>query len=162
MGVTFLDAFPPVALPSILVHPEEVVGVFAGAIGSLVCVANGEPPPSISWFRNGMEIRNESFVSVTIVERVLNSNHNGSIQSIMEVCPFESGFSGNFSCQAFNGFGNQAVNFELLVASGIDISDLLILETVQTPNYLPNYASNTDGKMLVKCACRQQWQLGCA
>ena len=119
MGVCRGDAFPPVALPSILVRPEEVVTVFAGTAGSLVCVANGEPTPSISWFRNGMEIKNESFARVTILETVLNSNHNGSIQSIMEACPFESGFSGNFSCQAYNSFGNQAVDFELSVASGI-------------------------------------------
>ena len=97
-------------------RPEEVVTVFAGTAGSLVCVGNGEPTPSISWFRNGMEIRNGSFPSsVTIFEQILNET---DVQSILEVCTFDASFGGNFSCQALNNFGNETVMFQLLVSSG--------------------------------------------
>ena len=97
-------------------RPEEVVTVFAGTAGSLVCVANGEPTPSISWFRNGMEIRNGSFPSsVTIIEQILNETN---VESILEVCAFDASFGGNFSCQALNIFGNQMLMFQLIVISG--------------------------------------------
>ena len=109
---------PCIALPSILVRPEEVVTVFAGTAGSLVCVANGEPPPSISWFRNGMELVNGSFGNVSIFETVLNRTLDWTVQSILDVCEFRPNFSGNFSCQACTPFGQQTVDFQLQVVSG--------------------------------------------
>ena len=115
MGMYRGNSFPPVALPSILVHPEEVVFVFAGTAMSLVCVANGQPPPSISWFRNGMELVNGSFGSVLTIETVTLDRR---VQSILDVCEFQANFSGNFSCQAHNPFGQQTVDFQLQVVSG--------------------------------------------
>ena len=97
-------------------HPEEVVTVLAGTAGSLVCVANGEPTPSISWFRNGVEIRNAT--SVMIIERTLNESYSGNFLSSLEVFSLEPAFSGNFSCQAINPFGGQNADFQLLVDSG--------------------------------------------
>lgn len=110
---------PNAGLPSILVRPEEVVTVFAGTTGSLVCVANAEPTPNITWFRNGMEILNESFADVTIVETILNGSDSGNILSTLEVCPFQSSFAGNFNCQASNLYGNQTVEFQLQILSGM-------------------------------------------
>ena len=109
---------PNAGLPSILVRPEEVVTVFAGTTGSLVCVANAEPTPTITWFRNGMEISNESFPGVIIEATIVNGTDEQTVLSILDVCPFQSQFSGNFSCTALNFYGNQTVDFLIQVISG--------------------------------------------
>ncbi len=115
------STFPNIpGFPSILVYPEDVL-VSAGSSGSLSCAADAVPSPTISWFRNGVEIQNESFASVTIIERDLG----GQLLSILEVCLFESSLSGNFSCQALNIYGNQTVEFQLQVASGIYFCQLI-------------------------------------
>ena len=110
--------FVSAGLPSILVRPEETVLALAGSEGSLTCVANAEPPPAISWFRNKVELTNASFPSVTIYETTLNSTLDGNLLSVLEVCPFEDTFSGNFSCQASNLYGNATALFQILVLSG--------------------------------------------
>ena len=106
-------------LPSIVVRPEEIVSVFARSTGSLVCVANAEPAPTISWLRNGEELSNGSFASVTITETVLNGSNDRTIISILDVCPLDAQFSGNFSCQALNIYGQQTVEFQIQVFSGM-------------------------------------------
>ena len=78
-------------------------------------MATGVPRPTVSWFGNGMEINNESYSSVTIVESILNETY---IQSILDVSPFESSLAGTFSCQASNLYGYSTVTFELLVNTG--------------------------------------------
>ena len=99
-------------------RPEETVIALAGSEGSLTCVANAEPPPDITWFRNGVELTNASFPSVTIYETTLNSTLDGNFFSVLEVCPFEDTFSGNFSCQASNFYGNATAPFQIQVLSG--------------------------------------------
>ena len=106
------------ALPSFLLSPEDVVTVDAGSTGSLLCAAIAEPTPTISWFRNGIQILNDSYSNIIIVDTLVDGTDNGTVQSSLEVCPFESDLSGDFSCQALNIYGNQTVEFQLLVLSG--------------------------------------------
>ena len=78
-------------------------------------MATGVPRPSLSWFRNGIEIQNETYSSITIAESALNETY---VQSILDVCPFESSLAGTFTCQALNFYGNTTITFELLVNKG--------------------------------------------
>ena len=114
------------ALPTIALHPEVVETVDAGSTGSLVCVAGAVPMPTIAWFRNGMEISNDSYLTVMLAESFINNTY---VQSILEVCPFTSSLAGNFTCLAVNPFGNATFEFQLQVNSGTSfyiLSDLVV------------------------------------
>ena len=109
-----------------MLHPEVAETVDAGSTGSLVCVTGAVPMPTIAWFRNGMEIDNESYSGVVVIESLFNDTY---VQSILEVCPFTSSLAGNFTCLAVNPFGNASFEFQLQVNSGTSfyiLSDLVV------------------------------------
>ena len=104
-------------LPFILAHPDRVSSVEAGSAGSLMCLVTGFPIPTVSWFRNGAEeILSDTFPTVKVVDPVVNGSN---VQSVLEVCPFTSNLTGNYSCRALNFYGNATFMFQLQVNAGI-------------------------------------------
>ena len=81
-----------------------------------VCVAYGDPNPSITWSRGGTVLSNDS--RVTIYEEVVTENGVMFVQSIIEVCSAEAGDAGQYSCFAENSFGNDTTVIELTVNAG--------------------------------------------
>ena len=83
---------------------------------SLVCTATGRPFAMIQWYKDGMEITNDSLI--TIYNEQFEGNGLMFTTSILEVCSVGSENSGTYSCVASNLAGNDSVEFEVQVQRG--------------------------------------------
>ena len=111
---------PPPAPAQIVIRPNQTTNVDAGNTIVGVCVAYGDPNPSITWNRGGTALSNDS--RVTIYEELVTENGVTFVQSIIEVCSAEVSDAGQYSCFTENTFGNDTAVFELTVnAQGSEI-----------------------------------------
>ena len=85
----------------------------AGNTVTFVCVASGNPNPSISWNRGDSVLSNDS--RVTIYEDLVTENAMTFVQSILELCSAEQADAGQYSCIAENTLGNDTASFMLTV-----------------------------------------------
>ena len=85
----------------------------AGNTITFVCVASGDPNPSISWNRGDAVLNNDS--RVTIYEDLVTEDGVTFVQSILELCSVEEADAGQYSCFVDNTFGNDTVSFVLAV-----------------------------------------------
>ena len=97
----------------IVIHPNQTIAVDAGNTITFVCVARGDPDPSISWSRGDTVISNVS--QVTIYEELVTENGVTFVQSILELCNPEEADAGQYSCFADNTIGNDTASFVLTV-----------------------------------------------
>ena len=103
----------------IVIRPNQTTNVDAGNTIISVCVAYGDPNPSITWSRGDAVVSNDS--RVTIYEELVTENGVTFVQSIIEVCSAEETDAGQYSCFAENAFGNDTAVIELTVnAQGIE------------------------------------------
>ena len=107
---------PPPAPAQIVIRPNQTTSVDAGNTIVGVCVAYGDPNPSITWNRGGTALSNDS--RVTIYEELVTENGVTFVQSIIEVCSAEVSDAGQYSCFTENTFGNDTAVFELTVNAG--------------------------------------------
>ena len=107
---------PPPAPAQIVIRPNQTTSVDAGNTIVGVCVAYGDPNPSITWNRGGTALSNDS--RVTIYEELVTENGVTFVQSIIEVCSAEVSDAGQYSCFTENSFGNDTAVFELTVNAG--------------------------------------------
>lgn len=78
----------------------------AGAVKRLRCGVIGQPPPTITWFKDDKPLQ--------LSERVKNLNNNKTIK-IKTVRPRDQG---NYTCIAENTLGKLNLTLELLVREG--------------------------------------------
>ena len=97
----------------IVIRPNQTTTVDAGSTITFVCVASGDPNPSISWNRGDTVLNNDS--RVTIYEDLVTENGVTFLQSILELCSTEKADAGQYSCYADNTFGNDTASFVLTV-----------------------------------------------
>ena len=90
------------------------------------CVATGIPAPSITWFRNGMELNNNTNSRVTLSDHsdpvLLTDGNEGMIFQVSRTLTLsmtEDGDSGTYNCTASNAAtpGEDTMSFELVVQS---------------------------------------------
>ena len=98
--------------PQIVIRPNQTIVVDAGNSITFVCVAFGDPNPSISWNRGDTVLNNDSHI--TIYEELMTENGVTFVQSILELCAQEAD-AGQYNCFADNTVGNDTVSHELLV-----------------------------------------------
>ena len=110
------EIFTLPAPAQIVIRPNQTTNVDAGNTIVAVCVAYGDPNPSITWSRGGTVLSNDS--RVTIYEEVVTENGVMFVQSIIEVCSAEASDAGQYSCFAENSFGNDTTVIELTVNAG--------------------------------------------
>jgi len=97
----------------IVIRPNQTTTVDAGNTITFVCVAYGNPNPSISWNRGDTLLSNDS--RVTIYEELVTENGVTFVQSILELCSAEVADGGQYSCFVDNTLGNDTESFELTV-----------------------------------------------
>ena len=92
----------------------------------LTCVGFGEPTPSVTWSTGGVQLSNNS--RITIYEELVTENGVDFVQSILEICSAEEADGGQYSCTVGNALGNASVNFELSVtaAGGMTMQSFLL------------------------------------
>ena len=110
------ETFAPPAPAQIVIRPNQTTNVDAGNTIVAVCVAYGDPNPSITWNRGGTVLSNDS--RVTIYEEIVTENGVMFVQSIIEVCSAEVSDAGQYNCFAENAFGNDTAVIELTVNAG--------------------------------------------
>ena len=96
-----------------MIRPNQTTTVDAGITITFVCVAYGDPNPSISWNRGDALLSNDS--RVTIYEELVTENGMTFVQSILELCSAEEADGGQYSCFADNTLGNDTASFLLAV-----------------------------------------------
>ena len=97
----------------IVIRPNQTIAVDAGNTVTFVCVASGDPNPSISWNRGDTVLNNDS--RVTIYEDLVTENGVTFVRSILELCSAEEADAGQYSCFAENILGNDTASFVLTV-----------------------------------------------
>jgi len=94
-------------------HQNQTTEVDAGNSITFVCVAYGNPSPSISWNRGDTVLSNDS--RVTIYEELMTEVGVTFVQSILALCTAEEADAGQYSCFAENTIGNDTASFVLTV-----------------------------------------------
>ena len=93
-----------------MIHPSQTTAVDTGNTINFVCVAYGNPNPSITWNRGATVLNNDS--RIIIYEELVT---NTFVQSILTLCSAEEADAGQYSCFAENTFGNDTASFVLAV-----------------------------------------------
>ena len=97
----------------IAIRPNQTIAVDAGNTITFVCVASGDPNPSISWNKGDTVLNNDS--RITIYENLVTENGVALVQSILELRSTEEADAGQYSCFAENVLGNDTASFVLTV-----------------------------------------------
>ena len=118
----YLVAVPPVVTS---VYPKPTQMIYTVNMGDVVtfqCVATGIPAPSITWFRNGMELSNSR---VTFGDPSESTTTDGDGEMILQttrtlnLSMTEDGDSGSYECRGSNGAtpGEDSESLDLIVQS---------------------------------------------
>ena len=99
----------------IIVHPDTVVKADVGDTKVFMCVVYGMPLPHITWNQHGVELSNDSHITIT--EELEHQNGITYVKSVLEICDTQSTDSGEYSCTAVNEVHNDSFRFELEVTA---------------------------------------------
>jgi len=113
--------------------------VEAGSTVVFACVGFGDPTPSVTWSTGGVQLSNNS--RITIYEELVTENGVDFVQSILEICSAEEADGGLYSCTVGNALGNASVNFELSVTAAGGMTMQSFLLWVQLEDMLTLYLS---------------------
>ena len=102
----------------VVIHPAEVTLVDANSTLLLICVSYGVPVPSMTWFKDGVLLTNNS--DVTITESVVVENQSGTrfVRSTVKICGTGDADSGLYECRAENEAGLSSYSTNLTVILG--------------------------------------------
>jgi len=102
----------------VVIHPAEVTLVDANSTLLLICVSYGVPVPSMTWFKDGVLLTNNS--DVTITESVVVENQSGTrfMRSMLKICSTGDTDSGLYECKAENEAGLSSYSTKLTVILG--------------------------------------------
>ena len=106
------DIQPESGLPDYTVNETETV--------TFVCQATGIPAPSITWFRNGMELSGDRVVTSVPTQMGLTREDGEVVWSVIRTLNLSDTVdadSGTYTCSAVNSAGNDTEQFELVVQS---------------------------------------------
>ena len=96
-----------------MIRPNPIVAVDAGNTVIFVCVAYGDPSPSISWNRGDTALSNIS--RIALFEEQVTEIGVTFLRSILTLCSAEEADAGQYSCFADNTLGNDTASFVLTV-----------------------------------------------
>ena len=115
LRVIMCTCLSTVPLPAEVVLLSKDTLVSARNTILLTCVGLGNPPPSLSWEREGLTtLQNNS--RTTIFERVIVKNGFMFTRSVLQICRVTAeGDTGSYNCTATNIFGNDSTRVELTV-----------------------------------------------
>ena len=108
------------------VYPDPSLMNYTVNMGDVVtfqCVATGIPAPSITWFRNGMELSSAADSRVTLgdLSEVTSVADNAILETsrMLALSMTEDSDSGRYECRASNNAtnGEDTESFELIVQS---------------------------------------------
>ena len=92
------------SFPTVSVEDTEILGL-EGDTAVLLVVVGGEPKPSVSWWKSGKELKEDSRI------RILG---DGSLQ-VADTCKSDAGL---FKCIVENRSGTESISILLKVQSG--------------------------------------------
>ena len=96
-----------------MLRPNQTISVDDGNTITSVCVAYGDPNPSISWNRGDTVLINDS--RTMIYEGTVTNRGVTFVQSILELCSADEADAGQYSCFASNTLDNDTASFVLTV-----------------------------------------------
>ena len=96
----------------VVIYPQDTM-VMAGNTALLVCVAYGDPQPSVTWRKGTVSLSNSS--QIRIYEQLLNQSGFIFVRSVLEICNTNAAHTGEYSCTTDNGVGNHSISFQLTI-----------------------------------------------
>ena len=94
------------------------------------CTATGIPPPTISWYRNGMELGGDPRITLSDhTAPTLVQGDGGMVYSVsrtLMLANTRDEDSDIYTCRASNIVGNDTRDFELVVQSELNISVVIV------------------------------------
>ena len=98
-----------------VLQPEAKTEVDIGYTLDLICVAYGDPLPSITWSRAGNILQMSNSSDITIYEEVVIEGGVTFAKSILQICDAEESDIYQFNCTATSVDMNDSVSFALSV-----------------------------------------------
>ena len=94
------------------------------------CTATGIPPPTISWYRNGMELGGDTRITLSNhTTPTLVQGDGGMVYSVsrtLMLADTRDDGSDTYTCRASNIVENDTQDFELVVQSELNISVVIV------------------------------------
>ena len=105
------EVYVPTTVPaSIVVQPPATSKVDVDTIVELVCVAYGNPVPTISWARRGISnINNDSLPNALVYSDIVWYGDVMFRKSVLQFCAITSRDSGEYTCSATNGVSGMGI-----------------------------------------------------
>ena len=105
-----------------MIYPEKDVHVDANDTVTFTCVVHGSPLPHFTWSKNGINLHNDS--QMTMREKQLTLRGISFTESVLEICGTKEEDSGMYSCTATNGYRIDSFKFNVsVVPRGKYLSD---------------------------------------
>lgn len=102
--------FIPIAPPAIVVRPPATNDVDVNSIVELVCVAYGNPVPTISWGRSDISnIHNDSLINALVYSDIVSYGDVMFRKSVLQFCTISSRDSNAYICSATNGINGAGI-----------------------------------------------------
>ena len=83
--------------PTIVIAPDDTT-ILQGSTALFTCVALGDTPPNIMWYRNGQKLYNDS--RITVYNDTIEQGGLTFTQSVLELCSAEPSDEGEYTCVA--------------------------------------------------------------
>ena len=101
-----------IATAEVVILNEDTTSL-EGNMLILTCVGYGVPSPNMMWLKDGVELSNNSRVSIYSTE--VDMGGILFVQSTLEICSIEQSDKGLYSCAATNVKGTETHSFQLVV-----------------------------------------------
>ncbi|XP_076457540.1 neural cell adhesion molecule 2-like isoform X2 [Babylonia areolata] len=126
---------------------DQGTSVFYGWVNSktnLTCIANGNPEPLITWFRNEQDVSKLSGYTITVGHSGINTRAISYLQPVVDNANVDSVF-GEYKCQAGNKFGTPSQMLTFRRADVPEVATVSLLESKATMMVLRIYPPANNG-----------------
>ena len=116
-----------VSTPKFLTTANQNKTQFAGSTSTFACLADGNPPPTLSWWRNGRPIEDSEKYAI------IKKSATFKVGTSLRILKSEKSDSGAYECRARNDYGRARTIFNLEIQAPTEPVIISISEPLRVP-----------------------------